>query len=87
MEFNKVSLTALCADICGCVGVEPPRSAEKSGGALTAFCGDRKCDRVVMYNPDAQAEWLVKKYPEIFERLRRSASRRCTPERIRRCTV
>ena len=69
MEFNKVSLTALCADICGCMGVEPPKSAEKSGGALTTFCGDKKCDRVVMYNPDAQAEWLVKKYPEIFERV------------------
>ena len=69
MNFNKIPLTSLCADICSCMGVEPPRTAEKSGGALKAFCGDKLCDRIVMYNPDAQAEWLVKKYPEIFERV------------------
>ncbi len=69
MGFNKISLASLCADICSCMGVEPPRSAEVSGGALKALCGDRLCDRIVMYNPDAQAQWLVEKYPEIFERI------------------
>ena len=66
MEFNKTSLTTLCADICSCMGVEAPKTAEASEGALKSFCGERLCDRIVMYNPDAQAEWLVKKYPEIF---------------------
>ena len=60
MDFNKISLAALCADICDCMGVEPPKTAEKSGGALKKLCGDKPCDRLVMYNPDAQAEWLVK---------------------------
>ena len=69
MDFNKISLAALCADICDCMGVEPPKTAEKSGGALKKLCGDKLCDRLVMYNPDAQAEWLVKKYPEIYERV------------------
>lgn len=67
MEFNKTSLTALCADICGCMGIEPPKAAEKSAGILKKLCADRTCDRVVMYNPDAQAQWLYEKYPEIFE--------------------
>ncbi len=65
-KFNEKSLTGLCADICACIGIEPPASAETSAGVLTALCGEKKCDRVVMYNPDAQAQWLVEKYPELF---------------------
>lgn len=76
MEFNKTSLTALCADICDCVGVEPPNISEKSAGNLKKLCKDRICDRVVMYNPDAQAQWLYKKYPEIFA----AVSERCALE-------
>ncbi|MCI8386933.1 MAG: hypothetical protein HFE63_00500 [Clostridiales bacterium] len=76
MEFNKISLTALCADICDCMGIEAPKAAEKSAGKLKRLCGDSTCDRVVMYNPDAQAQWLYKKYPEIFEKV----SSRCALE-------
>lgn len=76
MEFNQISLTALCADICSCMDVEPPREAEPSMGKLKKLCGDRTCDRVVMYNPDAQAQWLYQKYPEIFA----STSERCALE-------
>jgi len=32
-EFNSISLTALCADICDCMGIEPPKEAEKSQGS------------------------------------------------------
>jgi len=66
MEYNKTSLSALCADICSCMGIEPPKSANPSEGKLKALCGDSLCDRIVMYNPDAQAQWLYLKYPEIF---------------------
>lgn len=69
MEQSRISLTTLCADICDCVGVEPPETAESSCGILKKLCGDNICDRVIMYNPDAQAEWLVKKYPDIFEKV------------------
>ncbi|MBO5218396.1 MAG: alkaline phosphatase family protein [Clostridia bacterium] len=65
-EFNSISLTALCADICDCMGIEPPKEAEKSQGKVKAMVGDRTCDRVVMYNPDAMAQWLVEKYPELY---------------------
>lgn len=67
MESDRISLSALCRDICDCMGIDAPSVAEPSGGRLKSLAGDRKCERVVMYNPDAQAEWLVKKYPEIFE--------------------
>jgi predicted AlkP superfamily pyrophosphatase or phosphodiesterase len=76
MEFNKASLTGLCADICKCIGIEPPSKAESSADVLKKLCGDKICDRVVMYNPDAQAQWLYKKYPEIFA----SVSERCALE-------
>ena len=66
-ESDRISLSALCRDICDCMGIDAPSAAEPSGGRLKSLAGDRKCERVVMYNPDAQAEWLVKKYPEIFE--------------------
>lgn len=69
MEQPRISLTALCADICACANVNPPETSEKSSGILKKLCGDTPCDRVIMYNPDAQAEWLVKKYPNIFEKV------------------
>ncbi|MBE6611161.1 MAG: hypothetical protein E7632_01605 [Ruminococcaceae bacterium] len=73
-EFNKTSLTALCADICSCMNVEPPKEAEPSLGKLKELCGGKVCDRIVMYNPDAQAQWLVEKYPEIFRPVTERAS-------------
>ncbi len=76
MELNEISLTALCADICDCMGIKSPKVAEKSAGKLKKLCGDRTCDRVIMYNPDAQAQWLYKKYPEIFGKV----SDRCALE-------
>ena len=44
-EFNSISLTALCADICDCMGIEPPKEAEPSQGKVKAMVGDRTCDR------------------------------------------
>lgn len=64
---GRISLSALCRDICDCMGIGAPSAAGASAGRLTKLAGGRTCERVVMYNPDAQAEWLVRKYPEIFE--------------------
>lgn len=66
MSVERKSLTGLCADLCACMGVEPPKLAEPALGDLKALCGEARVDRIVMYNPDAQAEWLVKKYPELY---------------------
>ncbi len=70
---KRTSLTSLCADICGCLGVEPPKAAAPAHGALSELVG-APVERIVMYNPDAQAEWLVQKYPEYFERVTSRAS-------------
>ena len=69
-EFNSISLTALCADICDCMGIEPPKEAETSQGKLKALCGEKPCDRVVMYNPDAVAQWVYEKYPQFFKKVK-----------------
>lgn len=76
MEQARTSLTALCADICDCMGIKPPEYAEKSAGHLKKLCGEETAERVIMYNPDAMAEWLYKKYPEYFE----DVSERCALE-------
>ena len=76
MEQTRTSLSALCADICDCMGIKAPKSAEKSAGHLKKLCGESIAERVIMYNPDAMAEWLYKKYPEYFE----DVSERCALE-------
>ncbi len=69
MKRERISLTSLCADLCSVMEVEPPKGSMPSCGILKELCGGKPCDRMVMYNPDAQAEWLVEKYPDIFEKV------------------
>ena len=65
-ELNSYSLKGLCAALCQVMGVEPPAYAEAPDERLLAFVkemfGDKKLDRLVMYNPDAVAEWIMEKY-------------------------
>ena len=65
--LNKNSLTGICAALCYALGIEPPKQAEKKNGVLSEYIdkildGER-ADRIFMYNPDAIAEWIYRKYP------------------------
>ena len=67
MAFNTDSLDTVCASLAEIAGVEPPAQAAPSNKTLTDYActafGGEKADRILMFNPDAVAEWLVEKYP------------------------
>lgn len=62
--FCPLSMTGVAGALCAALGVEPPKQAAKANEIITAFAG--RCDRVVMYNPDAVALWLFQKYTDVF---------------------
>ena len=71
MNKNETSLKTLCASLCEIMAVQPPACAEESHKPLVeyakeAFSGE-KADRIFMYNPDAIAQWIYKKYPHLLK--------------------
>lgn len=67
---ERRSLDTLCAALCYAMGVDAPEKANDANDKLCeyidkAFDG-KKADRVFMYNPDAVAEWIYKKYPQLL---------------------
>ena len=68
--WNENSLDTLCAGLCYALGVEAPRAAAPANAGLTEFVdkafGGKKADRVFMYNPDAIAQWIWQKYPNLL---------------------
>ena len=71
--INQTSLDTLCGALCYAMGVEPPKHAAPANEDLCRFVdeafGGQKCDRIFMYNPDAVAQWLMEKYPQLCEEL------------------
>ncbi|MBR2612091.1 MAG: alkaline phosphatase family protein [Clostridia bacterium] len=69
---NPNSLTSLAAALAYAMGVEAPACAEAANPDLVSFVdeffGGQKIDRLVMYNPDAIAEWVYRKYPKFVEK-------------------
>ena len=69
-ELNKTSLDTLCAALCYAMGVEPPAQAAPANRELCDYVdrvlGGKKADRLLMYNPDAIAQWIYEKYPDYF---------------------
>ncbi len=67
---NENSLDCLCASLAYAMGVEPPQYAapknESFCNYIDATFGGKKADRVIMYNPDAIAQWVYEKYPFMF---------------------
>ena len=64
-------ITGVSRSITDVMGIEAaklagPSVAQICEGAKAAF-GGKPADRVFMYNPDAVALWLLRKYPAIFE--------------------
>lgn len=71
--FNPNSLDSLCAALAYAMGVEAPAQAASANEELCAYVdrafGGQKADRVLMYNPDAIAQWIADKYPEYLYRV------------------
>ncbi len=67
---NTNSLDSICASLAYAMGIEPPKFAAARNHELCNYIDKafdcEKADRIVMYNPDAIAQWVYKKYPEYF---------------------
>lgn len=76
--FNEKPITAIAATVCEILGVNPPLKAAAADAELLAYAKSKlskaeKIDRVLIYNPDAIAEWLTISYPNIFQNILKHA--------------
>lgn len=74
---NRESLDTVCAALAYSMGIEPPEHAAEKNAALAKYIDEvfngQKADRIVMYNPDAVAEWIYEKYPSLFNSVKQNA--------------
>ena len=65
--FNTISLDTVCGSLAYAMGIEPPEFAAAPAKPLVKYLDDvlqgKKVDRILMYNPDAVAQWIYEKYP------------------------
>lgn len=63
---NEISLDTVCAALSYALGIDPPECANGKNPVLSAYVDEvfagKKADRLFMYNPDAIAEWVYRKY-------------------------
>ena len=71
---NKNSLDTLAAALAHAIGVEAPKEAACANAELVSYIdnafGGAGADRIFMYNPDAVAEWIYRKYPDFTKEVR-----------------
>ncbi len=69
-EMNEQSIDKLCASLAYAMGIDAPKYAASPSSQLNSYVDRRlngkKTDRIFMYNPDAIAQWIYKKYPALF---------------------
>ena len=67
----RYSLDTLCAALAYAMGADTPAQAAKACPDLTDYVdktlGGQKVDRIFMYNPDAIAQWVWEKYPQLLK--------------------
>ena len=72
-KINPNSLDTLCAALCYAMGIEAPEKAAAPSPELCRYVDEKlqgkKVDRIVMYNPDAVAQWIEDKYPQFIAEL------------------
>lgn len=77
--LNENSLDTICASLTYALGVEPPEHAAAPNPDLKAYIdavfGGEKADRIIMYNPDAVAQWLFEKYQDLCPEVRMNAEK------------
>ena len=77
--INTDSLDTLCAALAYAIGVNPPECAAEKNIHLSEYVdevfGGEKADRVIMYNPDAIAQWIYEKYPVYFDEVKNHADK------------
>lgn len=77
---NPNSLDTLAAALAYAIKIEAPECAAEANADLVKYIddtfGEKGADRIFMYNPDAVAEWIYRKYPS----LTKEVSARCDIE-------
>lgn len=70
MNINSTSLDTLCRALCEIMGIEAPAASAEACSEITGYAekafGGKYADRIFMYNPDAVAQWIYEKYPELM---------------------
>ena len=70
-KINANSLDTLCGALAYAMGIPSPKCAAEKNFELSNYIdkvfGGEKADRIVMYNPDAIAQWVYEKYPEYLD--------------------
>lgn len=68
---ERRSLDTICAALCYAMGIEAPACAAPALPELCAYVDEKlagqKADRILMYNPDAIAQWVQEKYPQLMK--------------------
>ena len=74
---NTNSLDTICASLTYAMGIEKPEKAAYKNVALCEYIDGvfkgQKADRIIMFNPDAVAQWVYEKYPEYFTEAKKRA--------------
>ena len=67
--YNQNSLDTICAALAYALCIDAPENAAPANPDLVSYIdsalGGEKAERVIMYNPDAIAEWIYRKYPAL----------------------
>jgi predicted AlkP superfamily pyrophosphatase or phosphodiesterase len=70
MAFNSVQLTQTAATITQAMGLKKPKLAGEPIEPVLTMVGNRSrsghAQKVLIYNPDAIAQWLYQKYTDIY---------------------
>lgn len=73
---NVDSLDSICASLAYAIGIEAPEFAAPKNCELSKYIDrvfdGKKADRIIMYNPDAIAQWIYEKYIHFFDVLHRN---------------
>lgn len=71
MEKNTTSLDTICASLTYAMGIDAPACAAAPSPEFCSYIdeklGGKKADRIFMYNPDAIAQWVYEKYPQLLK--------------------
>jgi len=69
--YNPNSLDTICGALAYAMGIDAPEKAASSSAELCAYVDKalegKKADRIFMYNPDAIAQWVEEKYPQLYK--------------------
>lgn len=69
--MERYSMDTVAGALAYAMGIEAPAQAAPANEVLKNYVdeklGGEKVDRILMFNPDAVAQWIMEKYPQLLE--------------------